>query len=180
MNLKDMEKHCRKCGTEYEGDITYCTNCGTKIKEETTLKYCGNCGAKVTKDLKRCKKCKKLLSSPKKKEVEKEVEDESEEEETETEEDESEAEEDTEEDEDEAEDADSEEEPDEKEEFPEALAKSYSDDSLDIREAPKSRSSLSTVMIVVLLLAIAGVVFFKLYQGDFSAVSGLLNFIPKR
>ena len=47
-------KICRNCNCEYEDNVNFCPQCGSKLESD---KFCSNCGKKLSPDAKFCPEC---------------------------------------------------------------------------------------------------------------------------
>lgn len=52
-----MANFCTNCGTKIREDDKFCTNCGAEIIKDDDSCFCTNCGTKIRKDDKFCTNC---------------------------------------------------------------------------------------------------------------------------
>jgi predicted nucleic acid-binding Zn ribbon protein len=52
-----MTNFCTNCGTKIREEDKFCTNCGTKLKKDETFCFCTNCGTKIREEDKFCTNC---------------------------------------------------------------------------------------------------------------------------
>ncbi len=55
--MVEINKQCKKCGTETSLDQKFCNKCGNQVETEKSTQYCGSCGTETTYPENICKKC---------------------------------------------------------------------------------------------------------------------------